>query len=343
MQLNLITDREKFQALESEWNQLVVRSTMDVPFLRHEYLRAWWDTLGGGEWESGDLRIITARNEEGHLEGIAPLFRTHNEEGDPLLMFIGSVEIADYLDFIVRRESSAAFIRLLLEELGKHDELEWSKLDLYNIPDWSESSHLLRAEAEKLGWIVREELLQPCPMITLVSGWDGYLSSLNKKQRHELRRKIRRMDAHPEGVRFRLVNHEDDLDKETDTYLRLMAYDPRKAAFLSSPMRSNIRELIRVAHKNNWLMLAFLEIGDELAAATLNFDYGNRIWVYNSGINPAYFNLSPGWVLLGNSIRWAAENGREALDFMRGGEEYKYRLGGVDRHIKRIEIIRLNT
>ncbi|MCH7586513.1 MAG: GNAT family N-acetyltransferase [Chloroflexi bacterium] len=340
MQLDLIKDREAFQALESEWNQLVPKSTMDVPFLRHEFLRVWWETLGGGEWKSGDLRIIIARDEQGHLAAIAPLFRTYNEEGDPVLMFIGSVEIADYLDLIVRKESSAHFIRLLLDELGKYDELEWSKLDLYNLPDWSETTDLLRVEAEGHGWKVREKLLQPCPLITLDAGWSGYLSSLDKKQRHELKRKMRRMDAQPEGIRFRIVNHTDDIEKETDAYLRLMAYDPKKAAFLSSAMRSNIRALIRAGLKNNWLMLTFLDIGDQPAAVSMNFDYGNRIWVYNSGILPAYHALSPGWVLLGYTIRWAAENGREALDFMRGDEVYKYRLGGVDRFIKHIEISR---
>jgi CelD/BcsL family acetyltransferase involved in cellulose biosynthesis len=72
----------------------------------------------------------------------------------------------------------------------------------------------------------------------------------------------------------------------------------------------------------------------------MHFDYGNRIWVYNSGINPAYLDLSPGWVLLGRTIQWGIENGREALDFMRGDEIYKYRLGGVDRNVLRLLISR---
>ena len=33
-----------------------------------------------------------------------------------------------------------------------------------------------------------------------------------------------------------------------------------------------------------------------------------------------------------------AENGREALDFMRGDEDYKYRFGGVNRHVQRVQI-----
>ncbi len=36
--------------LETEWNALVEQSITNVPFIRHEYLRTWWQTRGGGEW-----------------------------------------------------------------------------------------------------------------------------------------------------------------------------------------------------------------------------------------------------------------------------------------------------
>ena len=51
-----------WDAFASEWDQLFSRSHMQVPFLRFGYLRAWWQTLGGAEWqpESSALRIITA-------------------------------------------------------------------------------------------------------------------------------------------------------------------------------------------------------------------------------------------------------------------------------------------
>ncbi|MCU0476705.1 MAG: GNAT family N-acetyltransferase, partial [Anaerolineae bacterium] len=61
------------------------------------------------------------------------------------------------------------------------------------------------------------------------------------------------------------------------------------------------------------------------------FVYGGRVMVYNSGLNPAHAPLSPGIVLLCHLIRWAAENGMTAFDFLRGNEEYKYRMGGIDQ------------
>ena len=105
-------------------------------------------------------------------------------------------------------------------------------------------------------------------------------------------------------------------------------------------MRSQLRSTVLAAYRAGWLQLAFLEIGGEKAAGYLNFDYDNRIWVYNSGINPRFRELSPGWVLLGYLLKWANERNRAALDFLRGDEDYKYRLGGVNRLVVRARVRR---
>jgi len=85
---------------------------------------------------------------------------------------------------------------------------------------------------------------------------------------------------------------------------------------------------------------AFLTVGDIKAAGYLNFDYDGKIWVYNSGINPMFENISPGWVLLSKIIQWSIEAGRTELDFMRGDETYKYNFGGIDRQVHRIQVSR---
>ncbi len=101
-----------------------------------------------------------------------------------------------------------------------------------------------------------------------------------------------------------------------------------------------MRASIQAAFKAGWLQLAFLEINGEKAAAYLNFDYQDHIWVYNSGIDIRFRELSLGWVLLGFLIQWAIEHGRQSYDFMRGDEEYKYRFGAKDRRVMRLQVRR---
>lgn len=338
MKLTFHHNDAEFAGMGGDWNALLGRSTTDVPFLRYEYLRAWWLTLGGGEWEPAELWLGAARDGEGVLQGIAPLFRTRTRSDRDALMLLGSIEVSDYLDLIVPPAAVEEFAEDLLDAVEASRPAGPDTLDLYNIPEASPTLGALEGAAGARGWTVTRERLQPCPVIALPSTWDDYLGSLEKKQRHELRRKLRRAEGSPAPARLRLVGPDDDLEAATENLLRLMAFEVRKTGFLTDAMRRQFHATVRAASENGWLQLAFLDVGSETAAGYLSFDYRGRIWVYNSGINPQHISLSPGWVLLAHLIRWAIEHGRGEFDFMRGDEVYKRQLGGVDKAIYRLTL-----
>jgi len=340
MQLTFFHENREFERMAGEWNELLSRSVTDVPFLRHEIQRVWWSTLGGGEWERGELWLGIGRGEDGGLKGIAPLFRTRTRDGRDGLMFLGSIEISDYLDLIVGPGDLEAFASALLEAIEATGEAGPMVLDLYNVPEASPCLPALEAAASSRGWAAVREKLQPCPAIRLPGDWEAYLASLEKKQRHELRRKMRRAENNAAPIRFHIVGPEEDLEAATERFLQLMAFEVGKTGFLTPAMRAHFHSAVRAAAENGWLQLAFLESGEEAAAGYLNFDYRDRIWVYNSGINPEHTALSPGWVLLAYLIRWAIEHGRSEFDFLRGEEPYKRQLGGADRAIYRLALTR---
>jgi CelD/BcsL family acetyltransferase involved in cellulose biosynthesis len=324
--------------LEKEWNDLLVISAIHVPFLRHEYITAWWQGLGGGEWSHGELHIITARSEDGKLIGIAPLFETENRDGEPALMLLGSVEISDYLDLIARPEDIPAFLEAILEHLASDVTPASNLLDWYNLLDSSPTLPALQATSDKFGWRVSQQALQHCPYIPLPGDWEKYICSIDKKQRHEVRRKMRRAEEHYLPVRWYISQDASKLDQEIDGFLDLMACDPNKAKFLTPAMRDQMRLIMQVAHRAGWLQLAFIEVNGEKAAGYLNFDYMNHIWVYNSGLDFRFSELSLGWVLLGHLLEWANQHKRQYFDFMRGDERYKYQFGAVDRQVVRVMV-----
>jgi hypothetical protein len=151
---------------------------------------------------------------------------------------------------------------------------------------------------------------------------------------------MRRAEESGRNVRWYIVEDGSTLEAEVDAFLALMAEDPEKAAFLTPPMCEQMHLSCRAAFENGWLQLAFLEADGRKAGAYLNFDYLNRIWVYNSGFDRHFMDLSVGWVLLGHLLQWANENKRTEFDFMRGDEEYKYRFGGVDKFVVRAKVAR---
>jgi len=339
MNFNLHTNFESLTPLAAAWNNLLARAVTDAPFLHFEYLRDWWRTLGGGEWPQADLRVVTA-HEGQELVGVAPLFQATNRDGLPALMLLGSIEISDYLDLIVRPEDLQPVASGLFDFLASSETAHWRALDFYNLPEASATLAALEAESAARGWSFTREVYQPAPYISLPADFDSYLASIDKKQRHEIRRKMRRAAERDLPARFRIVDDSSMLDSEMEAFFALMAQDPAKETFLTQTMRAQMLATARTAMSKGWLWLAFLEVGGQKAAGMFNFDYGNRLWGYNSGVNRDFIELSPGWVLLGHVLQWGCEHGRAEFDFMRGNEEYKYRFGARDRMVMRAKIIR---
>ena len=338
MHYHLIRDLPEMTALAVEWNDLLANSASHVPFLRNEYLNIWWQTLGGGEWSHGELCVVVGR-QDGALAGIAPLFFTTNRDGEPALMLLGCIEISDYLDLVAPTQTLQPFIDGLFETLDGMQAPAWRVLDWWNFLSTSPTLPALEAAAGRRGWSYTPELLQHCPYIPLPGDWEVYLAGIDKKQRHEIRRKMRRLEEEVPS-RWYIVEDEASLEAEVEAFMDMMAQDLNKRRFLTDKMRVQFRASMAAAFRAGWLQLAFLEIGGEKAAGYINFDYLNSIWVYNSAINFKFREQSPGWVLLGYLLQWANEHKRTVFDFMRGEEEYKYRFGGVDRRVVRALIRR---
>ncbi|MBL8098799.1 MAG: GNAT family N-acetyltransferase [Anaerolineales bacterium] len=341
MNYTLLNDFSQIDA--NEWNNLLKESIQDTPFLRYEYQNTWWQHKGGGEWKDAKLILVTAR-ENDQLIGIAPLFIAEYEN-EPALLLNGSIEISDYLDVIVKKDDHAKFISGLLDFLaseltgaGEPRPYDWKKIDWYNLPDDSPTLLVLKEEANKRNWNHHEEVYRPTPRIALNGSFEDYLSRIEKKQRHEIRRKMRRANESELNVKFVLVGQDADIEKEINTFFELMIQDPNKAEFLHPTMRQQMTDVLHEAYKNNYLWLGFLEIDGVKTAASLNFDYENKLWGYNSGVSRNHMDLSPGWVLLAHTIQWCCDNGRYEFDFMRGDEDYKYRFGGVNRFVMRVKV-----
>ncbi len=336
--MELTLHRDFSEIAPSAWNALAEAGISDTPFTRHEYLTQWWRTLGGGEWSEAEL-ILVSGSEGGRLIGIAPLFKSRHE-GREVLLLVGSIEVSDYLDLIVRPEDLRRFLAALLDFLEGFPPWRNLPLDWYNVPDSSPTRDALQAEAERRGWHYSQEIFRPTPHIALTDDFEAFLARLDKKQRHEIRRKMRRAAESPQPVGFHVVESADTLESGTEAFLHLMAQDENKAEFLRPAMREHMRAVIQLAFAGRYLWLAFLTVNGEPAAAALNFDYRNKIWGYNTGVSREHMQLSPGWVLLAHEIQWACEHGRGEFDFMRGDEDYKYRFGAVNGHVLRATVER---
>lgn len=338
MQAEIYTNAEGFEALAGEWNELLHDSVVDTIFLTHQWQFTWWRHLG-----SGMPTLIALRDQSGRLLGLAPLFRSLTDEGLWELNTVGCVDVSDYLDIIPRRGHEEAVFGALLDLLEQPHvfDFSWDLLNLCNVRHDSPTLAILGPMAAGRNYQVSSRVQEVCPVIQLEGNWEAYLESLVGKERRELRRKMRRANPHV-GVEWTIVGPEHDLASEVDAFLKLMSLShPDKAEFLHQEHREFMHAVAQVTWEAGWLELAFLTVNREPAASMFNFVYGNRTLLYNSGLDAARFlSFSPGIVLTAFLIRHSIEAGREAFDFLRGDEPYKYQLGGVDTSIHQLLIRR---
>ncbi|MBM4423509.1 MAG: GNAT family N-acetyltransferase [Chloroflexi bacterium] len=326
-------DAAIFDRLAPEWNDLVGRSLTNTPFQRAEFLAAWWRHFG-----HGDLCVLAMRDGAGSLIAIAPLFVDPAEGG--VVRWVGGEEIADYLDVIAPDDLMESATRAMWQWLNSPEAPAWKRLILSNTPEWTPTLRRLQAFATESGMSAEVTRLDVCPVIQLPRTFDAYLKQLDSKQRHEINRKLRKAQGSEDAVTWHVVDGGRDIAAEAEAFMALMeTASADKAAFLTPRMRAAFRDIFAAMHRARLLQLAFLEVGGVKAAAYAQFNYANRIWVYNSGINPAIAGqLSPGWILLARLIEDAINTGHAVYDFMQGNEDYKYRFGGKETFVNRLVV-----
>ncbi len=333
MKITAYTDATAFDALADSWNELLARAPIDCVFYTWEWQQTWWQA-----YQPGELLILTCSDSDsGQLLGIAPLFTTESAGGRST-QIIGCVDVTDYLDFIVDGERMQPVLAAFVEYLSANRE-SLGRLDFCNIPFDSPTREILPVLLQSQGFDVAVEQQEVCPVISLPRDWSSYLGSLDKKQRHEVRRKIRRIQGSEHAIDWYIVNGQHDLTGEIDQFVRLMAAsDPEKERFLQDEGNQRFfRAIVPLMQARGWLQLNFLTVDEAPVASYINFIYGDRVMVYNSGhAHQDFGGLSPGIVLLAYNIRYAIEQGYQYYDFLRGDEPYKYRMGGRDTAVMNI-------
>ncbi len=335
MQTTIYTDPAGFDILAKEWDDLLERSVHPPFFMRYIYQSVWWQCLG-----NNDLILIAIRTGDGRLIGLAPLYASTNQAGQRELSFVGCVDVSDYLDLLVDKDYVEAVYQTLLDCLAGGD-LAWDKLYLCSLPHNSITHTRLAEAAGQRGWRVEVSRQDVCPVISLPGNWDDYLAGINKKQRHEIRRKMRKIENEAE-TRWFVIDSEDGLTAAMDDFIDLHQKSTKdKEDFWSDSLILFFKALAAELVKLGWFRLYFIEVNGVKAAAMLGFDYNDEFLLYNSGYDPEQFaNLSPGNVLTSYTIQDAIRLGRKRYDFLRGDEVYKFRFGAEAEPVYDLEIYR---
>jgi CelD/BcsL family acetyltransferase involved in cellulose biosynthesis len=337
MKITIYREASGFAVLSQEWDDLLKRTAQDLIFMTYRYQLTWWQHLG-----NDSLLLIAVRNEADQLVGLAPLFTTVEASGKRQLNFVGCVDVSDYLDILIDQDYLEPVQEALLDCLAAEtSEIDWDILSLCSLPHSSPTRTRLAEAAQARGWQVEVRQQNVCPVITLADSWETYLAGINKKQRHEIRRKIRRLEGETEA-RLSLIDSTVGLAEAMDIFVELHRKSTTdKDEFWDEARVRFFYALAEEMAAAGYLKLYFIELNGIKAAALFCFDYDNQFLLYNSGYDPEQFaQLSPGNVLISYTIEAAIQLGRRRYDFLRGDEVYKFRFGAEAEPIYDLEIRR---
>ncbi|NIO15839.1 MAG: GNAT family N-acetyltransferase [Deltaproteobacteria bacterium] len=303
------------------------------PFLTSRYLRAW-DTYFSATMEK--LVIAGVQGEKVRGAGLFYL-----REKPSTYFLIGGKSLSDRLGFVIERGFEQKFIGGFFAYLAGMESMRGSRFVINNVNGGTPQQEVLEDIRGKTAGL-KMETVDSSPYIELPADFDAYLMSLSGKQRHELRRKIKRASEGLGGIRVDVVDGRDAsrLPLAMEEFVRLhSSSNTGKLNFWKGRRREFFDAIAGEFGEAGWLKILFLLGGsrDERVAALMIFDYGGDYLLYNSGFDPAHRRSSPGIVLISDAIKRAIGEGRKRFDFLRGEERYKYELGSRNRAVYRVE------
>ena len=284
-------------------------------FVLPPWLKVWWQHFG----DDRQLQLYAIHHAD-TLLGIAPLViegATARLAGDP--------SVCDYLDVIATAPQPNDFFNGLLEHLRQEG---ITTLELGPLRADAAALSGLAGVARKMHCEVDCQQVATSAELALPSTWEAYLQGLKGKQRHEIRRKFRRL--HETGrTSLRCIQSPQDLKPAMPLFLKLFrANRPDKATFMSPRMASFFTDMAEALAAIGMLKLYILDLDETPAAAVMCFDVAGTLYLYNNGYDQHFHTLSVGLLSKVLTIKDAVQRGTKIYDFLKGDENYKRQLGG---------------
>jgi CelD/BcsL family acetyltransferase involved in cellulose biosynthesis len=249
------------------------------------------------------------------------------------LAFLGD-EVSDYLDIIV----APGFERDCVRHIAQHLEDYAARINLIHLQDMPERSgtHKLLYKALKCNSFHGEHSVSSvCPRVRLGETWQVTLKTFSSHRRKHIRNRFNSLNKNY-NIQFEVIDREEDLPSAMNDLIALHQQKWRGIGFrgaFSEPRAVDFhRHVARLFLERGWLQLSFLRLNGRRVAASYGFRFRNEMGDYQGGVEDSeeIKKYSPGLVLLLLCMEEANGYGIEIYDFLRGKENYKYELGGID-------------
>jgi len=276
------------------------------PFPRRRFLEALWNHSPTGELWLAET-----------ASALVPLVL-----GETGLQWVGHPDLVDYRSPL--GEGGADLIAALLatSATGLHYRFD-------SLPE--EAADVVGRGLELAGLSTRPEQHAVAAQLQLPDSFDEYLQRIGKKERHEIRRKRRRF-REEHGPPMLITTR--GAGEGFEQFVRIhRSSGGTKGRFMTSGMEEWFASL---AEQEGWRVDLLCGGDDQPVAATFAWADVDGLYLYNSAFDRESGG-SPGIVMLSMLIEQAIQSSCPMVDFLKGEEPYKFRLGAAPRPLYRFE------
>jgi CelD/BcsL family acetyltransferase involved in cellulose biosynthesis len=312
METRWIENIADFEPWAPAWDQALLASKEDNPFVHSDFIRTWWKHYGTGR----RLRLFMVRQGDRVLGGI-PLFEDQPGRWEQI-----GRNAANYTEFLLAPGQTQLwdpFLKALSEKSGwKQVTLKRIRKDRLRLPDArlrKGSKLLLNAPETELTYLIE-----------LPSDFSRFPKQLHPKL-WQLVRQARNKANRIGPMKLELVQTPEALQQFME---QLITFS--KKGFRDRGMRSNFEEevfsrffteLVQQFFAKGFLQAYTLRAGDQLLALSFCYSLTNNCNCIQSAYNPAMARFRLGHLMYYKMAEESSRLGKPILDLATGRYQYK--------------------
>ncbi|MFH1450026.1 MAG: GNAT family N-acetyltransferase [bacterium] len=340
MKVRLIEKEEDFFSLREKWNNLLKKSNQNHFFLTWEWTYTWWKEMG----DCSKLYILLVTDKD-EIIGIAPLIVNYRKvfrlfkvkeinflaQGEPV--------DSDYLNFIIYPTQEAKVISLLVTYL-KENETFWDSINLTDILEDSINISLFCEDLKKEGFCFSlDPTFKKGPFIVLPKLWETYLNSIGTKTRYNLGKFERKLKKEYQ-LEFRKIEDKELIEDNFNKFIKMHQKRWREKGkfnyfLMPSFNRFNLK-VMNLALGKGWLEFYILLINEKEAGYLYGFNYGGKIYGYQSAMESTYVKYGIGMLQISYWIKESIKRNLLEFYFLSGDEPHKHKFTKLEKKSIRI-------
>jgi CelD/BcsL family acetyltransferase involved in cellulose biosynthesis len=311
----VLTAFAELERLAPAWERLWEASAPCEVFSTLAWARACWQAYGARR-----VLCTPVVHLDGRAVGILPLALE-----DRTLRFLGAPH-ADYNDLLCENGFGPAALERALDALAQLS-LPWDRCLLENLAEESRLVAALDRLSPGLRGRLKLTVSGNCSALDLRADRPGLLKAALGKE--SLRRHHKKLSKLGE-VRLRHLEDPEEIERHLPAFFRLhvarRALAGDRSQFCRDEPRAFYRALVRELDPRAALRFAVLEVAGRPVAYHLGFESGGKFTWYKPAFDVAYWDYSPGEVLIKALLEYVASRELEEFDFTTGDEAFKGRF-----------------